>query len=425
LRLIEALDGNLDDAVIGVSTRDRRRMAEIDKLVKDQHALPLPLLRETGNFYKWLYREQKAWNEEEARRIDAVYQRFEKFMVPVVSLEADTHKDNIVNIFERINRTGVSLSLSDLAGARLYLKGVRLRDLWKSFEEDYKSVPSGLVKPESLLRIIALLEGKEPRRANLLDVVDELDADVFTARWNEAMIAMGAAYKRTKEYLGAVKTDLIPYPTMLVPLAAMVHKLRTASAEEKAYRRLDKWYWHSVFSQRYDSAVDTKSLQDVREVSRWIEGDGPPAWLKGFGPDDVDLNEDETRSAVYRGLMCLIARAGARDFLTGQPVNLYDATDEHIFAQAVYRKSFPVDIVLNRTLISDKTNPWKNARLPSQVLPRFLSGHGNDMGRLFQTLSTHFISESAYNFLLKDDFPGFTEARRETFKTEIARVLDG
>ena len=80
-------------------------------------------------------------------------------MVPVVSLSKETSRGDIVNIFERINRTGVSLSLFDLAVAQLYLNEINLRDLWEAFEKKNKII-TAVVKPEFLLRTIALLEGK-------------------------------------------------------------------------------------------------------------------------------------------------------------------------------------------------------------------------------------------------------------------------
>lgn len=153
LRLDLAREGDLDEAVVGISTRDRRRMTEIQQLVKENLALPFPLLRDSSRFYHWLYTEQGRWvSKEERDFIEGLYHRLHQFMVPVVTLSAETGKANVVNIFERINRTGVSLSLFDLTAARLYLKGVKLREMWEDFEQSHREIKD-TVKPEGCFSI--------------------------------------------------------------------------------------------------------------------------------------------------------------------------------------------------------------------------------------------------------------------------------
>lgn len=67
---------------------------------------------------------------------------------------------------------------------------------------------------------------------------------------------------------------------MIVPLAVLLHRLKEMRAGEEAYRKVDRWYWASVFTQRYDSGVDTKSYQDVRDVISWITEGLEPDWLR-------------------------------------------------------------------------------------------------------------------------------------------------
>jgi len=425
LRLDLALQGDIEDAVVGISIKDRRRMGEMQRLVQAHQAVPFSLLRDSGRFYKWLYNEQDAWKGEALRRLDEhLYQRFEKFMVPVVTLSPETGKANIVNIFERINRTGVSLSLFDLAGARLYLKGVKLRDLWEAFERQHKPITE-VVKPESLLKVIALLQGKEPRKGNLLDVIDALDENAFRDRWESAVEFIVRAYRRIKNFYGAFEDKWIPYTTMVVPLAALLHHLTSIRAGEAEYRKVDRWYWASVFTQRYDSAVDTTTYQDVRDVVRWL-GDGtPPGWLNNLSVNSMDLDVDEPRSALYRGLMCLIALRGARDFLTGQPANLHECQDDHIFPRTVFGGNYPVNSILNRTLISPETNNSKKAKVPSEFLELCLRHHGNDESRLNETLQSHFISEEAREAMRRNNFKAFVEARAQAFTAEVERRLMG
>jgi len=425
LSLDEALDGNFDEAVVGISARDRRRLAEAEKLVKNHRVLPFTILRDSNTFYRWLYSEQQVWKDEESRRaIEILYQRLQNFMIPVVSLSPETGTNNIVNIFERINRTGVNLSLFDLVGARLYPKGIRLRDLWAAFNRKHNAITE-IVRPEFLLKVIAILRENEPRKGNLLKMLDGLDTETFKTCWKQAEVAIEEACTRIRKCYGALDKARIPYTTMVVPLAVLLHKLKETRASEGTYRKVDRWYWASVFTQRYDSAVDTKSYQDVRDVLKWVKEDVIPDWLSDATADSVDLAVDESRSAVYRGVMCLIVLQGADDFLTGQPADLNTCQDDHIFSRDIYNEDYPVDIILNRTLISKETNNRKRAKRPSQFLEECLLGHEQDEKRLLDTLRTHFITRDAYEALKKDDFEAFIKHREVALREAIHAVLTG
>jgi hypothetical protein len=269
LRLDIAIEGDIDEAVVGISTHDRRRMAEIKQLVDSHQALSFRIFNDPSMFYKWLYSEQNRWTDKDILLIESLYQRFNRFMIPVVNLPYKTGKDNIINIFERINRTGISLSLFDLAVARLCINDVNLKHYWKKFMHT-RDEASKLIRPEFLLKVIAIFRGLDPRKANLLDMLDSFDKNNFELIWNSAVSAMDDAYERITKKYGVLRSDSIPYSTLIVPLAAVLYESRKMMLEEKDYRKIDSWYWSNVFSQRYDSAVDTKSYQDARDVVNWI-----------------------------------------------------------------------------------------------------------------------------------------------------------
>lgn len=184
------------------------------------------------------------------------------------------------------------------------------------------------------------------------------------------------------------------------------------------YRKVDRWYWGNVFAQRYDQAVDTLSYRDLRDMKEWMAGGSCPSWLENLKVEQLDLiSIGDQRSAVYRGLMCLIVSAGAKDFINGQPAALKDCQDDHIFPKSEYKKYPQVNCILNRTLIS--SNQIKGSKKPSAYLPLFLEGHGGEEPRLRQTLQSHLISEEAQQAMECDDFSAFIESRRKTLLTEM------
>jgi hypothetical protein len=424
LRLDYALTGDLDEAIVGISTQNRRSISEMRNLVETDQAIPFTELLNSGRFYQWLYSSQTSWKGDEQEQIKDLYERLQKFMVPVIALSPDTGKDNIVNIFERINRTGVSLSLFDLAVAQLYLKGVKLRELWEQFAKKHELITK-IVKPEFLLRLIALIQEQEVRRRNLLNSLDDLTTETFNNLWDEAADAIVQAHQRITAVYGAFSPRWIPYTTLIVPLAALLLKLRKTSAGAEAYQKLDCWYWGSVLGQRYDSAVDTKTYQDYRDIVQWIENkrDSAPEWLQRLSVQSLNLDTDEPYSTLYRGLMGLIAKQGAWDFSTGQPAELNDCHDDHIFPKSIFGQNYSVDTLLNRTLISKETNKAKGNKLPTEFLEVFLEKHGKDHNKLKATLSIHFISQDAYQALKNNDFDKFIAERHKSLEAAVQGLL--
>ena len=346
-------------------------------------------------------------------------------MIPVVSITQEIGKENIINIFERINRTGISLSLFDLAAARLYLKGVDLRKLWESFISSHKFPPESM-KPEFAIKLICLWEGKELRKSVLLDVIDSMHKEYFETRWNLACQWLVNAYKRitSLQGYGAFNAKWIPYTTLIVPLAALLQEVQNRQGGEDTFRKVDCWYWGSVFMQRYDQGVDTTIFRDVRDITNWMDGASPPAWLEGFRAEQVGISEvTEQRSSIYRGVMCLIARAGAKDFSTGQSAEFSTCDDDHIFPKSKYKQQKYVDSILNRTLISSSSNKCKASKLPSEYLKLFLEKHGGDAQRLQETLDSHLIKEQARQAMENDNFDAFIEARKQTLLEEINHLV--
>ncbi len=424
LQLDHALEGETENAVIGISVADRRRMEEMETATKEGRAITFSLMKDSKQFYNWLFHKQQFLSSDvQKNKIESYYQRFANFMVPVVGLSPETGKENIVNIFERINSTGVTLSLFDLAGARLYLKGVRLRESWELFEQE-DSAATRDIKPEFVLKIITIGIGKEPRKSALLDAIDELSKERFEKEWSNATHSISKAHNRmaaSEGGYGAFGSSWIPYTTMTVPLAAILHEIRIRKGGEALYRKLDHWYWASVFSNRYDNAADTKSYRDTKDIVKWFDNGNPPSWLDNVTADSVDLYVDEPHSAIYRGLMCLIVLAGARDFINGQAANLMQCQDDHIFPKSKFGKYTHVNSILNRTLIS--TNQVKSNKKPSEFIPLLLHSHSNDENRLLQTMKSHLISTEAYECMRHDDFEGFTKERKEMFLREIRQKL--
>jgi hypothetical protein len=133
------------------------------------------------------------------------------------------------------------------------------------------------------------------------------------------------------------------------------------------------------------------------------------------------------QSAAYKGLYALLMRDGAKDFRTGDTIQLAtyfnDQVDiHHIFPQGWFKDlgiTNPLmDSVVNKTPLSKRTNIQVGKKAPSLYLDQIQQRHGLSSTDLDSILETHVIDPA---ILRSDDFERFYEARFE----QLLRRIEG
>jgi len=399
------LDKNWDDVVIAVNVNDKRKLSEVQN---NTNIIPLSIIKNIGELSK------KFVNHPDHDRIIDLANNFLNREIHIVTLPMNADLNKIVETFERINRTGQPLSIFELLTARLFKYGIRLRDILEESKKTYLFLDS--IQPEAVLKVVALIREKEPKRKNLL----ELEPENFEKDWESACESLKRAYQRCidiKNGYGVLDfKKWCPYSTMIVPLAAMLHYIKVQRIENPLnYEKIDKWYWISVFSNRYDQAVDSTSFNDFKAIRDWIENNREPDFVRKFNPDEIDFDVDKQSSATYRGVISLIVIRGAYDFKTGQPPQFEKnkVQDDHIFPQSIFRENR----ILNRTLIS--TNQSKIDKRPSTYFRERIQELGKE--KVEEILASHLIPPEALNCLLNDNLAEFMELRKEEILKEIKK----
>jgi len=404
LDLGKALNKEWDKAVISVKINDRRKLEGISK---NSDIVSFSLLRDIGAF------AMKYSKDPRCNDMIKLVNDFMKREIHYVPLRRETEPNRIVETFERINRTGEVLSIFDLATARLYKFDIKLRDMLDEAKKEYAVVSAA--PPEFILKVIALIRGEETKRKSIL----ELEPKDFKTHWGRACEALQLAFTRVtdqKHGYGVLKfKKWMPYTPMIVPLAGMINLLRVEKIEtKKNYDKIDRWYWSSVFSTRYDEAADTKSETDFKSLKQWFTKDSKiPEFIQGFKPDEVDLEVDRQSSAIYRGVMGMIVLNGAFDFMTGQPPQFDEekVQDDHVFPKVIYK----FNRISNRTLIT--SNAKKGDDKPSKYFKKILDLHGKE--KFTEILESHLIPEDAFGYLLHDQLKKFVEKRKEAIITDL------
>jgi hypothetical protein len=367
----------------------------------------------------------------------------------------------IAPLFVNVNSKGTRLTLFDLAVAHLFPvlhPRINLRSLWEELPTTHPGLGTLIagrrrwIDPDDLLRIMALITGGSVKRADLLDHLHGVATDLTSGRtrsspvgytftsfsdlWNEAASCLEEAYNRVINDYGALRPEWIPYTSMLIPLAALIH-VEKRSGAPGARNKVDCWYWHSVFYERYEKSVDTTAMADFNQVTNWILGtSGKPSWISGAVPPGLDLKvEDEPQSAIFKAVLNLFALAGARNLLNGDPPGT-DLELDHLFPKGgakPWSGHSWINSVLNFTLLEPSVNKIKKSKDPdifyhSDMLP----GHAASGRPVRDTCQSHLIGPGAEKVFsgassaspsAVKDFEQFIEEREKDVLDAIKKLL--
>jgi len=449
LDLREVTEGSLDEAI----TSDRSdRVQEILEQPYQFENLIVPFSVLTNwngwlnEYEKWLIerdkeayfsqyfqRDKPAWN--------SLIQRIRNFQVPTILIPHIPANDpdrlaEVCAIFEKMNSTGVRLSVYDLLTARLYKDGIDLHKLWEAAVDEHpllRRFSHG--QPDQygvyMLRIVALIRGVDVKSKALIN----LSPKGFAEDWRRATRAAEKALQRLastgEDGFGVFDEEWSTYSTMISPMAAFLDYIDTKCLDYRAYRLLRRWYWSSVLTERYAGSVESTIQRDYLDLLRAVKEPGFEPDALAFARVNVVENEQYSlrnvarRNATYRGIMCLIAKKGAKDFQADDSIEFHALDDHHIFPRAYLEKqrkpdgskysSDLINTIVNRTLISSNTNRRISRSSPAEYIERLVP-----CDREEEIMASHFIDHQALEAMRRNDYEGFLDAREKTLK-EVLR----
>jgi hypothetical protein len=362
-----------------------------------------------------------------------------KYLLPVITLAAGTPPDQVCFIFEKINSSGLMLSMFELLNAKLYRApaegslGMNLAQMWSDAQKKYERLKRFGVKDLYFLQTLALLHTKNRTPSCKRKDIFSMTVEDVQTLWERALDAVNGVLKLMEDKAGIRNETWFPFPTM-IPALSVIYDSYNSQVDGKpgstvCSEKLLRWYWCSVFTNRYANAVETKLSGDMRAVCEWIEKDDTaiPDVVQTFRFSATSLRHARSRSsAVYQGVFCLVLRS-ALDFhnntpLTGERIG--STQDHHIFPKATLRgkkEARLIDCVINRTLIDEKTNNYIRAKLTS-VYIKEIRKNNQDFEEL---LASHAISEKGVAAMEHDAFDDFLNERELVIANLIQNATKG
>ncbi|WP_290032953.1 GmrSD restriction endonuclease domain-containing protein [Ligilactobacillus cholophilus] len=403
----------------------------------EQKMFPLNIILNTSEQQTWqndyygFYNYDATIIKQFTELFTKVISQVQSYKMPIILLEKDTPKEAVCQVFENVNTGGVSLTVFELVTAIFAMDDFELRKDWENRRNEcFSGKILNIVTSTDFLTALTLLASYEAGgtvSCKKKDVL-QLTLDQYKKYADKLTQGFKNAEKLLMEERIFYSRDL-PYSTQLIPLSVICtvleSKIRTTTVKDK----IKQWYWCGVFGELYGSANETRFVYDVVQVINWIENEGQlPKTITDFYFNPVRLLSMQTRlSAAYKGIMALVLKNHAKDFISGEEMDLSTYTNERIDIHHIFPKNYCVDrydktkwnSIVNKTAISASSNREIGGVAPSKYLEKLEKKGAVSSDVLNEYLETHWINSE---LLRVDDFQDFIVDRSKKLLTAIEQA---
>jgi hypothetical protein len=418
----------------------RQRTNDPRSLLVKKHLLCTSILIQSGELslaiidYLNSYPERKDF----AYRLIVPYFNLTKAdTVPVIEIESATQIESISRIFTTLNTTGQMLTPFELVVSILYPKNIDLSQEIKDFRESGKYYESMDGTGEILLQTIAMLGGKEPKKANLPKTIS---SELYTTHKEQAYQALEALGRFLTDNLGAALdskvVDMVPYDAVYAPMALALREIssRNLKGLEKtnAEKKLARWYVGSALSQRYQEGVHNKQVRDYEDFKLWLDDDlSAPPWVTEV--TIPRLLRHSPNGAIGKLIRGLINSRSPKDPVSSNSIGFrpgaFLTEKHHIFPKKYlptisgWNKGDQGDVILNLMFLESETNRrWINGN-PADHIREAEKSQGDAI--IAENYRLQFIESTAFDVLKraaksKEDFEEFILLREKSIQDHIA-----
>ncbi|MGO5288784.1 GmrSD restriction endonuclease domain-containing protein [Pseudoscardovia suis] len=458
LDIAKALDSKADDEEVVISvpasrqiTSDFGRHVEKDLTTREQEfklqMFPLNIILDTSEEQNW-QNDYYAYHNYNPDVIKQFTQFFSKvinpvlqYQIPVISLDETTPKEAVCQVFENVNTGGVSLTVFELVTAIFAMDDFPLRKDWERRHDQYFSgdLLSKVTATDFLtaLTLLSAFKAGGTVSCKKKDVL-ALTLDNYKKYADSLCSGFSIAEKLLKEERIFSSGDL-PYSAQLIPFSAICtvlmegNRIHTTSVKNM----VKQWYWCGVFGELYGSANETRYANDIVQVTKWINDGGElPKTVTDFYFNPMRLLGLQSRqSAAYKGVMALILKNHARDFISGEEMDFSMFSNEKIDIHHIFPKDYCIKMgyekrkwnsVVNKTPISASSNREIGGYAPSAYLGRLENKGSVSSEDLNGYVESHWIN---HDLLRADGFQDFIIDRAKkllcAIETVTGRTISG
>ena len=458
-----------ESGIVGIpATREVRsdfgRKVDLDLTTRDHEIaaqmFPLDIVFDAGDTMLWqqAYLDKGPGNMAERlgkwmRFHEEVVLPFQQYNVPTIELAKPTPKEAVCQVFEKVNTGGVTLTVFELLTATYAADDFELRKDWEVRQQRLSQFELlEKVDATAFLQVVTLLATYHRRRSHLDAQLEDDKAPAISCKRRAILRLPLADYEqwgdraergllRTVPFLHSqcmFRYRDIPYTTQLVPLAAIFGWLEGRAESYESLQRLGRWFWCGVLGEMYGGGTETRFALDLEDCVAWTEGSpdsAQPRTVQAAQFQAERLLTLRTRnSAAYKGLHALQMKQGARDFKTGQPIDVHAYLEQAIDIHHVFPRHWweehgdkhgiewgIANCIVNKTALDARTNRLIGGSAPSVYLPRIESADGGIKPHVLDgILRFHDIDPVA---LRRDEFGHYFNQRFESLLGNVERAM--
>ena len=363
---------------------------------------------------------------EKQQAFNDVFIAFTEYPFPYVNVKGQPI-DVVCDIFERVNTRGKKLTVVDLMGAKTWSKDFDLKIKLQEFREKLEKSDYSEIDDISILQAISCMMVDGCRRSEILG----LKKTDFANFWADGIKAIELGIDFIRSSIGIPISRVLPFSVQMVVPAYFYYKNKFKEPNDWQARELGKWFWKSSLSNRYDSGVETKIGDDIKQVSDILDGKEPSFNYTVALTNDKIINQPYTlRNAFCLTTLSLYASKHPRNFrnnaaidLTSKNFSKYNAKEmHHVFPRSFLKKTGKMkeleNSITNICFIPASLNKDISDNPPSQYFSEFATKNTN----LADTLSTHLIGDIETFGIAKNDLQTFLWKRAEAIKNEMGRL---
>ena len=470
LDMKKCLDENEDrvEAVLSIPS-DRKLKENFDRDIKldlsdrkkeyDQQCFPMNLVFHSSELTDWctgyVLHYATIGDSQKTAEAMATYNKFKSdvidtitgYKLPVITLDKSTPREAVCKVFENVNTGGVPLTVFELVTASYATQEFNLRDDWVKCRATIRGEGDTLntdllngIDETAFLTTVTLYTSYVNKINGISGMVSCKKRDVLGLPFedydaNKTAVLQG--YKIAREFLlkyqYVFRQRDLPYPTQMIPLAAICAYLGKSKCNEpNTTKILSRWYWCGIFGEMYGGANETRYANDIEDVINEVLGQ--PTLNRtvnaAFFSATRLLTMQSRLSAAYKGIMALLYKAHCRDFMNDTTIDLVNSMIEspdihHIFPQkyceAMHIKRQKYNSIVNKTPILPETNRAIGGDAPSIYKVRILKKVNSlTEEQLRERIESHLVD---YDALVSDDFDTYFVDRAKKLLNLIENAM--
>lgn len=419
------------DVVLDLTTREREF---------EMHMFPLNIVYDRTATSKWRNEYQKfhGYDPQVVERFDifdtGILQAIYGYQVPVITLSKNTPKEAVCQVFENVNTGGVSLTVFELVTASFAVDNFELRNDWDARYEKFTQKADLLsnVTATDFLAAMTLLSRYYSREEKAVSCKKKDVLEITLAEYQRHAGALTAGFLQAANFLKEQRIFTardLPYTTQLIPLSVLFAILDTKAHDSTVKNKISRWFWCGVFGEMYGGANETRFANDVTGVMEWIEGGPEPDTVIRAYFQPTRLLSLQTRlSAAYKGVMALLLKEVAVDFISGTDMGFTNFTEQAVDIHHVFPRSYcegkykreQWNSIINKTPLTARTNRTIGGSAPSQYLKRVEKENHVTADDLDAFIATHFIDVAD---LRADNFDAYFAKRAKALLQLISKGM--